>query len=45
MMQADTTNINQNNQELALSFNDVFLQVLNTLIRPNNNNQKSYPMI
>ena len=42
-MQTDTTNINQNNQELALSFNDVFLQELNTLIRPNHHNQTKLP--
>ena len=38
-MQADTTNINQNNQKLALSFNAVFLQELTAFIRPNHNNQ------
>ena len=42
-MQADTTNINKNNQERALSFNAVFQQELNTLIRPNHNNQTKLP--
>ena len=42
-MQADTTNIKQNNQDLALSFNAVFQQELNTLIRPNHDNQKKLP--
>ena len=42
-MQTDTTNINKNNQQLALSFNDVFLQELNTLIRPKQNNKAKLP--
>ena len=42
-MQADTTNIKQNNQDLALSFNAVFQQELNTFIRPNHHNQKKLP--
>ena len=42
-MQADTTDINQNNQELALSFNAVFQQELDTVIRPNHDNQTNLP--
>ena len=44
-MHADTANIRQENQDVVLSFSDVFQQELNTLIRPNYDNQTKLPMI
>lgn len=43
MMHTDTVNIRQENQDVVLSFSDVFHQELNTLIRPNYDNQTKLP--